>query len=262
MSTATPTLKNGETFNGDESYPVWPNPRYISRFYVVSSQYSGITPLDTDLFNRCYLPFNPLSYINKRNSKRTNDDGKDFDDAAATPVPNYQIDSPPCKRAAAINSNCYFQNTNGTFQGLQPYEDSFDEQQKCFCEIYPYFDSISGCNECFKDHGGIEDYHWFPETYMSAASSSYCKASPITTGFYPFMTQLSKMNEAAKLPATSTATDVLGTQTAASLYWTYGATATALSNSPSSGRRGASINKLSILLSLAGTVALNLLIAP
>lgn len=57
---------------------------------------------------------------------------------------------------------------------------------------------------------------------MSAVSSSYCGANPQTTGFYPFAQEWAKTDSAAKVPST-TASDLLGTQTAASLYYTYAA---------------------------------------
>ena len=52
-------------------------------------------------------------------------------------------------------------------------------------------------------------------------SSAYCSASPQTTGFYPFANEYS-MTSASNLPST-TAVNSLGTQTAASLYYTYAA---------------------------------------
>ncbi|EPS42076.1 hypothetical protein H072_3945 [Dactylellina haptotyla CBS 200.50] len=252
-------------FTGDPSYPVFPNPQFISKFYAVSSQYSGLTHLDTDLYNRCYLPFNALKYVDKRDKDATSDT-PDAGDATTTslpsPRPTYQFDKPPCKRAAAINSNCYFQNTNGTFSGLQPYDSNFDIQQACFCEIYPYWDSISGCNECFRVHGGIEGDHWFPESYMSAASSAYCNASPITTAFYPFMTEWSKTAAAAQVPST-TAPDLLGTQTEASLYWTYATTITKPSRvaGESAAGRAFSVSKLTTWAPLVFTFALSFVAA-
>ncbi|OQE01252.1 hypothetical protein PENVUL_c043G10137 [Penicillium vulpinum] len=206
------------SYTGSEQYPVFPNGVYISRFYLVSSQDSGLTDLDTDLFDACYLPFNPSRHYNLRR-----------DDATTTisPKPTYLINEAPCKRQAAINTNCRFQDTNGTFSGLQEYSGDWDVQQQCYCDIYPFFDSAAGCQECFKKHGGIEGYHWFPESYMNGVSSAYCSANPQTTGFYPFAEQWSKKS-AASVP-TTTAVDSLGTQTAASLYYTYAAESTATS---------------------------------
>lgn len=135
-------------YTGSQEYPVFPNAVYLSKFYLVSSQYSGLTDLDIDLYNECYLPFRALSHYNH--------DKRDEATATLTPKPTYLINDPPCKRQAAINSNCYFQNTNGTFQGLLPYSGDWDIQQQCFCDIYPFFDSSIGCQECFRKHGGIE----------------------------------------------------------------------------------------------------------
>jgi hypothetical protein len=134
------------TFTGSDDYPVFPNGVYISKFFLVSALKSGITDLDIDLYNECYLPFNPLPY---------NDYSKRDGGGSDIQQPDYLIDEAPCKRAAAINSNCYFDNTNGTFQGLEPSE-QWTVQQQCFCERYPYFDSTLGCMECFRLHGGIE----------------------------------------------------------------------------------------------------------
>ncbi|RVD86155.1 uncharacterized protein DFL_004445 [Arthrobotrys flagrans] len=261
-----PTSSNTEEepkYEGSPDYPIFPNPRYLSKFALVSAQKSGLTHLDTDLYNFCYLPYNPHSYINK-NKKRetitiTNDDNnKDIplpkDAEPQKPRPTYQINVAPCKRAAAINANCYFQDTNGTFSGLQPYDSEFEEQQRCYCEVYPYFDSIFGCNECFRLHGGIEGDHYFPESYMSAVSSTYCNANPITTGFYPFVSSWSKTNELAKVP-TTTAPNILGTQTEQSLYWTYAAAMTGSSN-PSSGWKSRTTDKRITWISVLATVAL------
>ncbi|KAK6527297.1 hypothetical protein TWF281_010484 [Arthrobotrys megalospora] len=149
-------------YAGSPDYPVFPNPRYLSKFALVSSQESGLTRLDTDLYNYCYLPWNPLRYNNneKREVITVTTSGEDVPlpkyDEPREPRPDYQLDAAPCKRAAAINANCHFQDTNGTFSGLQPYDSDFEKQQKCYCEIYPYFDSVAGCNECFRSHGGIE----------------------------------------------------------------------------------------------------------
>ncbi|KAK6347324.1 hypothetical protein TWF696_007394 [Orbilia brochopaga] len=254
------------TFTGDDTYPVFPNGRYISKFYLVNALDSGITHLDTDLYNECYLPYNPLSYIpGSSKEKRQQDDSGTTTASASrpsrTPRPDYQFDTAPCRRAAAINSNCYLQNTNGTFSGLQKYNSSFDEQQKCFCELYPYWDSISGCNECFRQHGGIEGFHWFPASYMSAVSSTYCNANPITTAFYPFVSEWAKTDPVANV-GSSTASDILGTETAASLYWTYATAIGAASTSkPNAGIKAASINSLTTCLSVLTAVTLTTLLS-
>ncbi len=203
------------SYSSSDEYPVFPNGVYVSKFYVVSSQDAGLTNLDIDLYNYCYLPYNPLLYHDSK--KRTPQYSGD-------PWPDYLLDEAPCKRAASVNANCYIENTNGSFTGLKPFEQP-DVQKECFCEKYPYFDSTLGCMECFRQHGGIEGYHWFPQSYVNAISSSYCGASPQSTGFYDFASGWAKTDPAAKLPST-TAENVLGSQTAASLYYTYAAAAT------------------------------------
>lgn len=139
-------------FPGSNSYPVFPNGKYLSKFYLVSGQYSGLNDLDYHLYNVCYLPYRPFDVgtsfdIDKRRVSHTDSNA---------PRPSYLINDPPCKRQAAINANCHFKNTNGTFSGLEPYTNDFDVQQQCYCEKYPFFDSALGCMKCFETHGGIE----------------------------------------------------------------------------------------------------------
>jgi hypothetical protein len=128
---------SNSTYSGSDSYPVFPNGLFISKFYLVSSQNSGLTQLDKDLYDRCYLPSNSLEERSSSVSK-----------------PNYQSDSPPCKRQAAINSNCSF-TWNGTLSSIEQQKDAI-AQQGCFCNEYPFFDAVGGCQECFEMHGGIE----------------------------------------------------------------------------------------------------------
>ncbi|KAL5358563.1 hypothetical protein BJX96DRAFT_146784 [Aspergillus floccosus] len=246
LSSTSTSSSSAADFTGKADYPVFPNAIYLSKFYLVSSQYSGLTDLDIDLYNECYLPARALPYHNH--------DKRDEDEATTTrtPKPDYQLDSPPCKRQAAINANCYYQDTNGTFAGLE-ISNEWEAQQQCYCDIYPFFDSARGCQECFKKHGGIEGYHWFPESYISAASSSYCSAEPQTTGLYPFVVDWAKTNSAADV-ASTTASDLLGTQTAANLYYTYAA-ATAASDSA---KDGAAANTTPISLRRVLLVAMSL----
>ncbi|CAI7605782.1 unnamed protein product [Penicillium discolor] len=245
------TSSSAATSETGSEYPVFPNGAYISRFYVVSSQESGLTDLDIDLYNECYLPYNPLSHHNFRRDDTTE---------TISPKPTYLIDEAPCKRQAAINSNCYFQNTNGSFSGLQLYSGDWDVQQQCYCGIYPFFDSAAGCQECFRKHGGIEGYHWFPESYMKGVSSAYCSANPQTTGFYPFANAWST-SSAASLP-TTTAVDSLGTQTAASLYYTYNAESTGTSGGSSSEKNSAvTTNRLSLKRALVAALPLVLMLS-
>ncbi|KAJ5884804.1 hypothetical protein N7495_009314 [Penicillium taxi] len=242
--TATYNLGTSATSSSATStnYPVFPNPDYVQKFFV--SQNSGLTNLDIDLYNECYLPYRNLPH-HSQNARRDTDLSIGQNPTIAQPT--YQIDQAPCKRQAAINANCYYQNTNGKLSGLQTYSGDWDAQQKCFCEIYPFFDSATGCQECFRDHGGIEGYHWFPETYLSAVSSTYCNANPQTTGFYAVAHEYSVSNKAS-VP-TTTASDILGTQTAASLYYTYEAERT---------KKSAAVHSLSLRQSLV--VALPLLL--
>ncbi|OQD72142.1 hypothetical protein PENPOL_c001G07659 [Penicillium polonicum] len=245
------TSSNTAASETGSEYPVFPNGAYISRFYVVSSQESGLTDLDIDLYNECFLPHNPLPHHNFRRGDTTE---------TISPKPTYLIDEAPCKRQAAINSNCYFQNTNGTFSGLELYSGDWDVQQQCYCDIYPFFDSAAGCQECYRKHGGIEGYHWFPVSYVKEVSSAYCSANPQTTGFYPFANAWST-SSAANLPST-TAVDSLGTQTAASLYYTYAAESTAAGGGSSSEKNSAvATTRLSLKRALVAALPLVLLLS-
>ncbi|KAH8816917.1 hypothetical protein F5884DRAFT_777897 [Xylogone sp. PMI_703] len=238
----------GATYTGSQEYPVFPNGVYLSKFALVSSSESGLTDLDIDLYNECYLPYNPLQHHNFRKRAAAS--------SANAPRPTYLIDEAPCKRAAAINTNCYFQNTNKTFAGLQPYADDFDVQQQCYCEKYPFFDSTLGCMECFRQHGGIEGYHWFPQSYVNAVSSTYCAANPEKTEFYAFVREWAKTDSAASVPST-TAPNILGTQTAASLYYTYAAATLTSDKSSGSPAMGKSLSLRKIMV---GALALGLVL--
>lgn len=201
-------------------FPVFPNNDFISRFYVVSASKSGLTNLDTDLYNRCYLPANPLDYLESDNpTSPSNLKRKESWISITIENPDYETEEAPCTRQGAINTNCYFRNTNGSASGLEKYENHFDEQQHCFCNKYPFFDSVLGCQKCFEMHGGIQAYHWYPESYVSALADAYCSADPPTKEFYSFVSEWKADAAEAKIPST-TAVDVLGTQTAASLYYT------------------------------------------
>ncbi|KAF2662741.1 hypothetical protein K491DRAFT_556411, partial [Lophiostoma macrostomum CBS 122681] len=206
------TSSASSTFTGNATYPVFPNANYISLFYLSPSDEFTITNLDTDLYNRCYLPANPLPYSNaKRDSSWI---------SITISNPDYDIDEAPCKRQAAINANCHFRNGNGTAAGLQVYTDDFEEQRECYCNEYPFFDAVVGCQKCFEMHGGIEGYHYFPYSYISAFADSYCSSSaPPTKEFYAAALAWKATAAEAVVPST-TAKDVLGTQTDARLYYT------------------------------------------
>lgn len=66
-------------------------------------------------------------------------------------------------------------------------------------------------------------YHWFPTSFINAASSTFCSETSIETCFYPFVSQWAETAAEGRAPST-TAKDVLGTNTAASLYYTATAT--------------------------------------
>lgn len=78
-------------------------------------------------------------------------------------------------------------------------------------------------------------YHWFPESYISAASATYCAASSLTTGFYPFVSSWAETASVAMQVPSTTARDVLGTNTAVSGYFTATATAGSTSTKTSMG---------------------------
>jgi hypothetical protein len=65
-------------------------------------------------------------------------------------------------------------------------------------------------------------YHWFPESYINAFADSYCGSSSPTKEFYVSVIAWKATVKEAAVPST-TAKDVLGTQTDVSLYYTAGA---------------------------------------
>ena len=87
-------------------------------------------------------------------------------------------------------------------------------------------------------------------------SSAYCSASPQTTGFYPFANGYS-MISASSLPST-TAVNSLGTQTAASLYYTYAA---ATGGSSSGEKSSAATTCLSLRRALLAALPLVLMLS-
>jgi len=216
------------TFTGDDTYPVFPNNIYLSGFYVVNAADAGLTVQDQELYNYCYLPFNSAIYTyNKRQASSTS--------SAPTPRPTYLIDEAPCKRQASINANCYFQNTNHTFSGLEPYSNpqsdtALTEQQTCYCNTYPFFDSVLGCQACFEEHGGLEGYHWFPSDYVSAVSKTYCAAPSLTTNFYAFVKDWATTQTEVTVGST-TASNLLGSETSMAAYYTYNTAAPSTSAS-------------------------------
>lgn len=103
-------------------------------------------------------------------------------------------------------------------------------------------------------------YHWFPESYVKGVSSAYCSANPQTTGFYPFANAWST-SSAASLPST-TAVDSLGTQTAASLYYTYAAESTATGGSSAGEKnRAVATTRLSLKRALVAALPLILMLS-
>ena len=209
------------TYTGDDTYLVFPNSVYLSRVAFVNAADSGLTTQDQELYNYCYLPFNSVIYTyNKRQASSTSSPT-----SSPTPRPTYLIDEPPCKRQGSIGTNCYFQNTNHTFPGLTPYSDpqsetALAEQQTCFCSTYPFFDTVLGCQACFEQHGGVEGYHWFPSEYVSAVSKTYCAAPSLTTDFYGFVKEWASTQTDVSVGST-TASNVLGSETSMEAYYTY-----------------------------------------
>ena len=250
-SSTSSSIVPTSTFAGDDTYPVFPNSRWFSRMYLVNAQDSGLTQRDQELYNYCYLPFNSAVYdygFGKRDATSTSS-------STPTPRPTYLSDEVPCKRQAAINANCYFQNTNHSFTGLEPYSNglqpgfSYADQQRCFCKTYPFFDSVLGCQECVEQHGGTEGYHWFPAQYVSAVSSSYCAAEAATTDFYAFQQNWAKTQTEVNVGST-TASNALGSETAMSAYYTYNAAALSTRT-----RSGSSTLPLSITYMILPTFA-------
>ncbi|MCJ1399347.1 hypothetical protein MMC11_002549 [Xylographa trunciseda] len=96
-------------------------------------------------------------------------------------------------------------------------------QQQCYCSS-TYWEYVSGCNNCFRLHGGAQNaLGWVPEQYISAQSSTYC-SNPVTAAFYDFVTQ---WVPATTITSVANATSTIGLQnTNVSLYFTPTVTAT------------------------------------
>ncbi|KAK5943413.1 hypothetical protein PMZ80_004420 [Knufia obscura] len=229
-------------WTGDDTYPVFPNANYISRFYHTPDYEAGLTILDQELNNYCYLPYNSAIHTyDKRQASSTS-----TSTSTPTPRPTYLIDEAPCKRQSSINANCYFQNTNRTFAGLIPYSDpqletALTDQQTCYCRTYPFLDSVLGCQACFEQHGGIEGHHWFPSEYVSAVSRTYCAAPSLTTDFYGFVRDWASTQTEVQVGST-TASNVLGTETSMEAYYTYNITIPSSSTSTKNSIGGISAN--------------------
>ncbi|KAK2760941.1 hypothetical protein FQN54_002183 [Arachnomyces sp. PD_36] len=92
-------------------------------------------------------------------------------------------------------------------------EASLEVQQECICGS-EMFDLFKGCSNCFKLHGGVENVDYLNDEYYDSVSSKFCGGEPT----------ISLNDLMMKSPQTATAgttnSDVLGTQTAASLYYT------------------------------------------
>lgn len=226
------------------SQAVFPNGEWAARMY---SNTNSADDLDIELYNYCYLPYNFLSHYKRFQVT-----------SSCPPRPTYLDDEAPCKRQAAINTNCYFENTNSTFLGLQVPTDpeALASQQQCYCITYLFFDSALGCQACFQDHGGIEGFHWYPDAYVNAFSSSYCAASSVTTDFYASYSDWSSTQTDVSVPMT-TASNVLGTQTDMSLYYTYNAQVASAEATSTSTSLAISLQ----LLSLGDTFIMSLVIA-
>lgn len=95
---------------------------------------------------------------------------------------------------------------------------------------------------------------------MKGVSSAYCSANPQSTGFYPFANAWST-SSAARLPST-TAVDSLGTQTAASLYYTYAAESTATGGGGAGEKnRAVATTRLSLKRALVAALPLILILS-
>ncbi|EFE44149.1 hypothetical protein TRV_01109, partial [Trichophyton verrucosum HKI 0517] len=194
-TTTTTTTSAITAFPGSDNYPVFPNGKYLSKFYLVSGQYSGLTDLDYHLYNVCYLPYRPFDVgtsfgIDKRRVSHTDSNA---------PRPTYLINDPPCKRQAAINANCHFKNTNGTrSQAWSPIPTILTYNSNVTARSIPFLTLLLDV--------------------------------PAPAEFFDFIKAWAKTDPAATLQST-TASTILGTQTDASLYYTYAAAST---TSPSS----------------------------
>ncbi|CAI7590272.1 unnamed protein product [Penicillium viridicatum] len=253
------TSSNTAASETGSEYPVFPNGAYISRFYVVSSQESGLTDLDIDLYNECFLPHNPLPHHNFRRDDTTE---------TISPKPTYLINEAPCKRQAAINSIATSKIPTAHFQAFNCIRVIGTSSSNAIVTYIPSLTRQPVVRNVIENMEGLRVglshsmscYHWFPESYVKGVSSAYCSANPQTTGFYPFANAWST-SSAASLPST-TAVDSLGTQTAASLYYTYAAESTAAGGSSSSEKNSAvATTRLSLKRALVAALPLVLMLS-
>jgi len=104
----------------------------------------------------------------------------------------------------------------------EPVEQSPSAQRTCICESQ-FFDQVTGCMDCYKAHGGIENIDYVPPASFIAVSSSYCAASSTPTqDFEHYFGGLVGMSaSAASADATATpVSDPIGNKTDVSLYFT------------------------------------------
>ncbi|KAH0544917.1 hypothetical protein FGG08_000997 [Glutinoglossum americanum] len=117
-------------------------------------------------------------------------------------------DNTPCAMFEIIVDDCT-QSANGDVV----------KEQKCICGGY-FWQNVGGCMDCERLHGGSDG--GMPRTIVSMRSSAYCTGVP-TLGVMDF---LSREDEASAsytgslVMESGWGTDVLGTATAVSLYFT------------------------------------------
>jgi hypothetical protein len=150
----------------------------------------------------------------------------------------------PCNQNDVIQTQCYYgrtfdevwNSTTGDYVNTSSWTPQGPLNQRlCACESQ-LFDTLAGCNSCYKAHGA--GLGRLDEAEVSSMSSSYCAASSTpTVGLLHMMSEYfnspqvtSKLHSAISEAKTSTYSDPLAGSTAVSYYYTPSVTGTAVFN--------------------------------
>ncbi|KAI9797933.1 MAG: hypothetical protein M1835_005769 [Candelina submexicana] len=154
----------------------------------------------------------------------------------ATGEPDFNA---PCNQIELLFEKCLYggdnsTNSNSTNEYTERTVLGASQQQQCFCKTNDFFQYYGGCNNCYRLHGANITNGILPQPYISMISSSYCTSATVGLGSF-----LRTWKPASTIAATSAGgnTDVLGTKTDVSQYFTTtsGGAASAGTSSSASG---------------------------
>lgn len=174
---------------------------------------------------------------------------KELDSMCWPPTANSMYNlSFPCAQFDVIKTQCYYgrtfdevwNSTAGDYANTTGWTPQGPLNQRlAACESH-FFDTLAGCNSCYKAHGGGADVAagYLDEAQISSMSSSYCAASSTpTVGLLNMMSDYYKSPKVASMlkselseAKTSTYSDPLAGSTAFSYYYTPSVTGTAVFN--------------------------------